>query len=105
MIKKNRADWVQPLLDWSAENLAPGVQVPFHLYHHHQHCHHQHHHHHQLCHHHHHYHYHRSHHQCHQPDLNPELELDLSQLHFGSHSSGGHVAVEFLKKGCSDVKV
>merc|ERR1712210_116240 len=25
-------------------------------------------------------------------------------LHFGSHSSGGHVAVEFLKKGCSDVK-
>jgi len=59
-----KADWVQPLLDWSAEHLAPGVQ----------------------------------------PDLNPELELDLSQLHFGSHSSGGHVAVEFLKKGCSDVK-
>ena len=29
----------------------------------------------------------------------------MSQLHFGSHSSGGHVAVEFLKKGCSDVKV
>ena len=40
-----------------------------------------------------------------QPELNPELELDFSQLHFGSHSSGGHVAVEFLKKGCSDVKV
>ena len=40
-----------------------------------------------------------------QPELNSELELDMSQLHFGSHSSGGHVAVEFLKKGCSDVKV
>ena len=40
-----------------------------------------------------------------QPELNSELVLDMSQLHFGSHSSGGHVAVEFLKKGCSDVKV
>ena len=90
---KNRADWVQPLLDWSAEHLAPGMQVSFHLYHLYQHCHHQ-----------------RSHHhnylqQHSQPELNPDLELDLSQLHFGSHSSGGHVAVEFLKKGCSDVKV
>ena len=37
--------------------------------------------------------------------MNPELEVDMSDLHFGSHSSGGHVAVEFLKKGCSDVKV
>ena len=25
----HRADWVQPLLDWSAEHLAPGVQVSF----------------------------------------------------------------------------
>ena len=40
-----------------------------------------------------------------QPELNSELELDMSKLHFGSHSSGGYVAVEFLKKGCSDVKV
>merc|ERR1712198_263049 len=59
-----KAEWVQPVLDWAAEHLAPGEQ----------------------------------------PELNPELELDFSQLHFGSHSSGGYVAVEFLKKGCSDVK-
>ena len=33
-IAMHRAEWVQPLLDWSAEHLAPGVQVPFqhHLY-------------------------------------------------------------------------
>ena len=86
--KHIRAEWVQPLLDWAADHLAPGMQVKksslpsksfvivIMI----------------IC-------------YCHQPELNPELEVDMSDLHFGSHSSGGHVAVEFLKKGCSDVKV
>ena len=29
-IVMHRAEWVQPLLDWSAEHLAPGVQVARH---------------------------------------------------------------------------
>ena len=40
-------------------------------------------------------------------DLHPSLTLDMTSLYLAAHSSGSHVAVEFLKMGghCSDVKV
>jgi len=61
-----KAEWVEPVLQWAGEHLAPGGSL--------------------------------------HSSLHPDLELDMEHLYLGSHSSGGHVAVEFLKLGCHDVQ-